>query len=205
MNSAVKMLRNVADVQLGHPFRGSISDVPNAEFCVVRAKDINEYFQIDDTDLVRANITGRKKPEILEYGDILFLAKGRRNVACFVNESTERYVCGPEFFLVRVKPEYIDQLMPDYLSWQLNQIPAQKHFKQGSTGSNQVSINKQELECIKLVIPPIKKQILVVNMWNTYLREQQVLDQMSQNRRRQVLEINKQFLQKCIVKNGLIK
>ena len=194
MKNEIVTLGTVADVKLGHPFRGTIPEMENGNLRVVRAKDINQFTQVDYSQLLRTFVQGRKEPDFLNTGDVLFLAKGKRNVSTYIDVPQFFCVCGPEFFLVRVKPECLNKITPEFLSMQINQLPAQKYFRQASAGSHQVSIKKQELDNLKLVIPSIDEQELLVTMWKAYLREQQVLQQLMNNRTSQILEINRKFL-----------
>ncbi|MEO9276145.1 hypothetical protein ABFY09_15030 [Marinomonas sp. 5E14-1] len=75
-------------------------------------------------------------------------------IAC----SLERTVCSPHFFVVRLKPEFKDVIVPDFLCWQLNQQPAQRYFKATAEGSMYRSIRRQVLENVPIKVLKLEKQ-----------------------------------------------
>ena len=81
------LLSNIASISAGHPFRGRIPESIEGDARVVQIRDINEYDQVIWNDLIHTNITGRKQPDWLQQGDILFSARGQRNRATLIDKT----------------------------------------------------------------------------------------------------------------------
>ncbi|TPV62017.1 restriction endonuclease subunit S [Aestuariibacter sp. GS-14] len=190
-------LSDIADIRLGHPFRGSIKAVDDGDVHVVQVRDTDESGEINASDLVITKLTGRKKPDWLQAGDILFVAKGAKHYAAIVDDGAlpGQSVCSPHFFLVRIKPKKHAVALPAFIAWQLNQIPAQRYFFNSAEGSLYVSIRKQVLEDTPLVLPSIERQRQLISMQLCALNERKTLQRLIENRQQQINAIAKNELE----------
>ena len=68
----------------GHPLRGSIDDTPGGEVAVVQMKDVDPESGIQKDRFYRIILTGRKKPDYLRLGDILFVDTGIEFLPCWL-------------------------------------------------------------------------------------------------------------------------
>ena len=71
-------LKSIAILMAGHPLRGSINDTSGGEVAVVQMKDVDLESGLQKDQCYRINLTGRKKPDYLKLGDILFVGRGYR-------------------------------------------------------------------------------------------------------------------------------
>ena len=190
-------LKDIADIRLGHPFRGSIEGDECGDVHVVQMRDTNDSGEVDGSNLVRTFLTGRKKPDWLQKGDILFVAKGANHYAAIVDDGVlpGQSVCSPHFFLVRIKPKKHVIALPAFIAWQLNQIPAQRYFFNSAEGSLYVSIRKQVLEDTPLVLPSIERQRQLISMQLCALNEKKTLQRLIENRQQQINAIAKNELE----------
>ncbi len=78
--------------------------------------------------MVETVLNTKKQPDWLENGDVLFVAKGAKHYSVLVEQVLERTVCSPHFFMVRLKPEFKDMIVPTSYAGN-NQQPAQRYFK----------------------------------------------------------------------------
>ena len=179
-------LYSIASIRSGHPFRGSIAPVENGEVHVVQVRDADNSGDIFQDKMVTTNLVGRKKPDWLQPGDILFVAKGAKHFAALVDELPEKTVCSPHFFLVRLKPKMAKKVLPEFICWQLNQIPSQRYFQTTAEGSLYVSIRRQVLEDTPIVLPPIEKQRQLVALHLCAVKERKVLQHLIDNRQQQL-------------------
>lgn len=190
------LLRKVATIQPGHPFRGKLPLSAEGQVFVVQFRHIIVGERLNDgngTTLDRATLTGRKQPEFLRSGDILFMAKGTRNDAALIGEVPPNTVCTPNFYRIRLKPD-IDDLLPDFLNWQLNHLGAQRYFATCSQGTAASSITKSQLETLPVIIPPIETQKLMANLADAATKEQTLLNQLIENRQRMIVEVGRRIL-----------
>ncbi|WP_252177177.1 restriction endonuclease subunit S [Endozoicomonas sp. 4G] len=142
--------------------------------------------------LAHTELTGRKKPDWLTEGDILFVMRGQNNIAVCLHNTPEQTVCSPHFFHLRVKKT--DQLLPEFLAWQINQQPCQRYLQKGREGSVQSSVRRGVLEAMEISVPPMALQKKVMAMVEAAHQERQVLKRMIDNRERQLNQIANNIL-----------
>ncbi|MBL7002489.1 MAG: hypothetical protein ISR69_00505 [Gammaproteobacteria bacterium] len=123
-------LHEIARIEAGHPFRGSITEAINGDCQVIQIRNINTDGKVNWNDLVSTQITGRRKPEWLEEGNIIFAARGPKNLATCMPKLDRPIVCAQHFFKITLLDS--DNALPDFIAWQLNQKPLQRYFSQSA-------------------------------------------------------------------------
>jgi len=189
-------LRQIADIRAGHPFRSSVKETASGNGRVIQVRDMDDSGLIVWENLVQTMVEGRKEPDWLASGDIVFSARGNRNFASVVPDLPPRLdkpvVCGPHFFRLKVKD--LDNVLPSFLSWQLNQKASQRYLRISAQGSAQVSISRSHLEAIPLSFPPLKKQQAIVALSNLAAKEKHLLERLIVNRRHEMDALAKEIL-----------
>ncbi len=185
-------LTDIADIRAGYPFRGRIVNTPGADVHVVRMKNVEPDHGVDWSDLARTKLLGRRKPDFLEAGQILFLARGNHNFANCLDVVPVRSVCTPHFFLLDVLNDA--ETAPEFLAWQINQSPAQAYFRKSAEGSNSLSIRRGILEALPIVVPDMETQNKIVALNRTFLKEMSVMRRLMVNRRKMMDAIAREIL-----------
>lgn len=176
-------LARLADVQAGHPFRGSVPEDPEGNAFAVQMRDVSPDGGVAWDGLVRTSLDGRKSPVWLQPGDVIFVARGARNYGLSLEEVPVKAVCSQYFFLIRVKST---GLLPEFLAWQINRSPAQRYLAKNAEGTDQLSIRRGVLEALPIAVPPLEQQQRIVALARDALRERQVLENLIQNREQQL-------------------
>lgn len=175
-------LKQIATLNAGYPFRGKIPEVAGSNIVAVQMKDVSPTEGIHWNSCVTTQLSGKRNPGWLQPGDILVAARGNHNYTVEVDESLLQTgfqaVAAPHFFVVNLK--YQD-VLPDYLTWFLNQAPCQRYFEQNAEGSLAKSIRRSVLENVPIVVPPLSKQRAIIQLARTLTREQQLLEQLQRN------------------------
>jgi Type I restriction modification DNA specificity domain len=177
-------LGSITGVRTGYPFRGSIEEMAAGEVLAVQMKDVNVDGGVNWTDAIRTSLPGRKEPDWLKAGDVLFVSKGARFYAVCIDEPPSPAVCSPHFFHIQVAANV--PLLPSFLAWQMNQLPFQHQLKQAAEGSSQLSIRRPVLESLNLRIPPLPDQHRIVALSELASQERRALYKLIQNRERQL-------------------
>ncbi len=185
-------LSGLVEVKAGYPFRGKIASAPNGSVAVVQMKDVSSGGLTSLAGLTQTELPGLKAPNWLNVGDILFLAKGRRNYAVTIEQDLQKTVCSPHFFHLRVKNPTI--LLPSFLAWQLNQAPAQQYFAKSAEGSLMPNIRRAVLEKLLIALPSIQMQQLIVDLAAKASREKQILTELIETREKELDAIAQQLL-----------
>lgn len=179
-------LSDIAGIRLGHPFRGTVKQYDKGDVNVVQVRDTEPTGEINQATLVQTQLSTKKQPDWLQNGDVLFVAKGAKHYSALVQQVLEHTVCSPHFFVVRIKAEFKDMILPDFLCWQLNQQPAQRYFKATAEGSMYLSIRRQVLENVPIKVLTLEKQKQLTAMHRCAVKEQKVLQKLIENRQQQL-------------------
>ena len=110
------VLKNLAEIRAGHPFRGSVPAVDGGDATVVQMRDVAADGTVAWTALTRTSISGARPPDWLCDGDVLFAARGARNYAVCLSDVPLRTVCAPHFFVLRLRAGGA-RVLPAYLAW----------------------------------------------------------------------------------------
>lgn len=184
MQNIVSKLNALATISAGHPIRDAVRHMPGGETAVVQIKNVDVETGVDWPTVARTNLTGRREPDWLRTGDVIFSARGERNVAVCVEAPPPMAVCAPHFFLIRVKD--VKAVLPEFVAWQMNQPHAQQYFAQSATGSYIKSIRRQVLEGLELFVPNLERQQLLVRLAKAVLHEKRILEKLIENRRQEI-------------------
>ena len=173
-------LKDSASISAGYPFRGKIPEVQDSSIIVVQMKDASINTGIKWDECLKTELTGKKIPEWLNPTDILVAARGNHYYAVQVGErgSNVQAIAAPHFFVVRINRF---DVLPEYLTWLLNQSPCQKYLEQNAEGSMSKSIRRSVLEETPIAIPPLVKQKAIVEMVRALNREQKIIEQLLRN------------------------
>jgi len=188
----MKLLKHIATIRAGHAFRGKIEEIPTGNTRVIQMKDVDAERGIDWNGLVVTDLPGRKQPDWLKNGDLLFAARGNRNCALLLEDVPFDTVLSPHFFHLTVKREA--KVLPGFLTWQINQEPIQQYLQKSSHGSMVQAIGRQVLEEMPLAIPPLEKQHAVMALNDVWHQERRVMAALTDNMQRTMTGIVRQML-----------
>ncbi|OUL98012.1 restriction endonuclease subunit S [Variovorax sp. JS1663] len=174
------LLGNEVHLRAGHPFRGAIEEVHDGPVRAVQMKDLDPVLGVDWRGVLRTRLGGRRPPDWLASGDLLFVARGTRFYAACVDMLPGPAVCGPHLFHLRVKPGR--ELLPEFLAWQINQGPFQRALQRAAEGSSQLSVRRPVLESLPVGIPPLADQERIVALARLARRERELHGLLIRNR-----------------------
>jgi hypothetical protein len=181
------LLGDATTVRSGYPFRGALAEVHSGGVLVAQMKDIDPALGVEWDGVLRTELTGRKEPDWLQAGDILFVPRGQRFFAACVGPPPGLAVCGPHLMQLRVRPG--SGVVPHFLAWQINQPPIQKQLRVAAEGSSQLSVRVSEIESLNLALPPVEHQLRIVALAEAAARERQVLSRLILNREQELAAI----------------
>jgi hypothetical protein len=177
-------LGSVVVVRAGYPFRGSIDESIEGDALAVQMKDVDPERGVTWVGVTRTSLAGRKHPDWLKAGDVLFVSKGARFYAVCIDEPPGPAVCSPHFFHLRVAPRV--PLLAPFLAWQINQPPFQRQLQQAAEGSSQLSIRRPVLQSLSLSVPSLADQCRIVALAELAHQERRALSQLIDNREQQL-------------------
>ena len=159
---------------------------------MIQMKDVDAERGINWTGLVATEFTGRKQPDWLKAGDLLFAARGNRYFAILLEDVPFNTVLSPHFFHLTVNCEA--KVLPGFLAWQINQEPVQQYLQKSSHGSMIQAIGRQVLDNMPIAIPPLQKQEAVIKLNNTWRQELSLMQALTENMQLTMTGIARQLL-----------
>ncbi len=195
--SALK-LKHVASISAGYPFRGKIKESSGSGIVAVQMKDVSPVTGVNWATCIETTLEGKRQPDFLSHGDILFASRGSHNYAALVGGKSEQEgalsVASPHFYQVRCESELI---LPEYLVWFLNQKPCQRYFEQNAEGSLTKSIRRNVLEDAPIAVPSLERQQMIIALSETLAEERQLVERLIDNGETLMNSIAKDLLNKC--------
>lgn len=179
----VERLKNLVEIQAGHPFRGSVAAVDDGNALAVQVRDVSAEGSIAWEHLVRTQVDETRSPRWLQPNDVLFIARGHRHQAICLTEIPHACVCSEYFFVLRVRSS---ALLPAFLAWQINRAPAQRYFASNAEGSAQLNVRKGVLEALEVMLPPLRQQQALVDLAGAVEEERARLNALIRNRQQQL-------------------
>lgn len=185
------LLRNIAEIQSGVYLKTS----PSPNVLYLQVNDFDSEGVILSTTKPTVLLEEKNRNHILNYGDLLFAAKGNKNFSTIFTECEYGCVASSSFLVVRITKK--DIVIPEYLNWYLNLPRTIEQLSINAVGTSIPSITKAMLEEVELRLPSIEVQKKVVDIAGLQKQEQRLLAWIAT--RRQILIDNKL---KQIIENG---
>ena len=118
----------------------------------------------------RANLIGRtyEKFIVLRPQEFVFNRRTTRNgekIGMAYNNTEREYIFTNDYVAFRVKQEYLDKLLPDYLYMFFCRDEFDRYARYKSTGSATEFFNWEDMCAVPFEIPPMDFQQLVVNAY----------------------------------------
>lgn len=150
-------LKNIATIQTGV----FAKPAQNGDIVYLQARHFDENGLLIGElhpDLMAVDISDK---HILKTGDVLFAAKGTKNFAAVFEDHNPPSVASTSFFVIRIQNRAI---LPQYLTWYLNNPDSQQFLKSFARGTSIASISKAVLEDLEIFIPDLKTQELILKI-----------------------------------------
>jgi restriction endonuclease S subunit len=176
-------LSDIARIRSGYLFRGKIEADSQGKYRVIQIGDLSHTGKLSIGSLIRINLHGIKKSQLVVKGDVLFISRGRRKQAVAVTEELGNAIASSHLFVLH--PD--ERVLPEYLAWYINQSPAQRYLEEHSTGSNVSLINIKALARLPVRMPPLEMQQRIVEIHHLSLLENELIEQI-RNKRHSMIE-----------------
>lgn len=187
-------LTTLVEILPPYPFRGGIKVSDGGDTYLVQLRHADELAGVLVGELDRVMLPGKREPDYLENGDVLFVAKGPRNFAVYIQDIPRASVCSSHFFHLKVKEQEKARILPEFLAWQINQSAVQTYLARCGQGSVVPSLTRELIEAMPVMVPPLEAQARFVVLLQAARKEEQVLQALIENRRQMVQGIGQRIL-----------
>lgn len=202
-HSALYKLGDIAEIAIGYQHRERVSHVEHGTHRLIQGKDIVRSEELaDDSDhqsgwrvltqeLDRVTPKGNAGRYRIQPGDLLFVSRGTTNIAVPLVEPFVKPMpfdwdtLIPAYVFYILRPDH-QRVLPEYLAWFINQRPAQAFLARHSRGTLVKLLPKSVFEELEVPVPPLEKQRLIVELEHLRAREEFLLKQLADARRRLV-------------------
>ena len=179
-----KKIKEIADIQIGYQFREKLNLTSIGTYQIIQAKDTSELFGrhgLDVSNLCRVAPQKIDNKYLVRNEDVIFLSKGRKNHATIIKDLTTdiKTIVAGYFFILRPKTKAV---IPEYLTWAINQPPSQNYLKSVSRGSGMPFIPKDAFASLEIHVPPINIQKQIVKLYELSFQESTLLKRLEEKR-----------------------
>jgi len=186
------LLKELVDIRVGYTFRGKIQNEINMDAAIIQLKDIDYNYNRIKTPSIFKDSKKFKSNFFLKENDILFIAKGFRQVAV-IYSNKEKAIATSVFFIITVRNK---KLLPEYLMWFLNNKETQAIFERMKSGTSTQNIKKEVLESLKIKLPSKQEQNFIVK-YNNLCRKEYIITEKIINKKK---ALNEQLMLNLIKK-----
>lgn len=176
INKMQKKLASIATIQTGIYAK----TVQEGDAIYLQTRHMNELGEIDQGLQPDLYLDEKIQKYLLQSGDVLFSAKGTKNVSGVYQTQLGRAVASSSLFVIRIKNE----ILPEYLSWFLNHPRTQNILKAEAKGSSPPSISIKTLYELTIQIPTHAIQQEIVRIHSLRLRENELTQQIAELKER---------------------
>ena len=182
-----KKLKEITSVQMGYSFRSRLEASEGGGVAVIQMKDLLDDNTVGCDGLVRINMDAMKKHHLAQRGDLVFRSRGHVTTAAVLLENPGKAVVTAP--LLRIRVTRPDKVLPEYLNWYINQRDAQIFLTSRAKGTVQKMISKRAIEDLEVALPSLEKQKNIVELATLSVREQTLLQQLSDKREQYISTI----------------
>lgn len=116
----------------------------------------------------------------VKRGDVLFLARGSRNVATPIELTLQNTIASGSFFILKLHSPIV---LPAYLAWYINSAPAQQYIQNvARRGTHMPVVTKSALEKLEVDMPAIGTQQAIVSLDKLSKWEKSLLQELEYRR-----------------------
>lgn len=171
-------IKDVAEVIGGYAFRGAIKPDINGDIFVFQAKDIvrgESFVEVGGLTKISHDV-----PEYfghLKKNDVLLVARGMKSgtfKSTVFSSEASNVIASSSVLVIRIT---VIDVVPKYISNFLNSKEGQDALSQIVSGSYIGAISRRELEKIKIPIPPLRQQEILINLQENIRRQEEILNQ----------------------------
>ncbi len=172
-------LGEMAIIQMGYSFRSRIERDGSGSVGVIQMKDLTDENLVDPGGLTRVDLEPVPEHHRVRTGDLVFRSRGQTFSAAIVAVDPGPAVVAAPLFRIRVADP---KVLPEYLQWFINQPPSLAFLASRAKGTAQKMIDRQALEDLEIVVPPVERQRAVVELAALAEREKSLMEKLARNR-----------------------
>ena len=179
-------LEEIANIQVGYQARSRIKEEKTGTHKLIQGRDFKTPYHLRYNNIM--SFIPDINPELYEVkkGDILFLARGMEHFAYNIREDLSNTLAAGSFYIIRLRN---GNILPSYLTWWINQNPAQNYFKTYAKSSRISFISIKTLSHLEIKIPEIAVQKDIEKIQILWNQEQELTKNLTDLRNRLIKSV----------------
>jgi len=161
-----------------------VEEDPGGDLLVFQIRSLEQRGTVQAEDGMRLYFPEVSPNLLLRRGDVLFAARGMRNVGAVIDFDPDRAIASGQLLWMRPKSKSIE---PAYLAWWLNQQPAQQFLDVHKRGTRMPIITRNALLELPVSVPSREIQRQFVEL-DRLRRQEQILSGRLTEKREQLYE-----------------
>jgi len=148
---------------------------PHGEWVYLQSRHFDESGNLReklDTELL---VDSKMSKHLLAEGDVLFMAKGSRNLASIFSGANIKAVPSSSYLVVRVLDQFKTQIIPEYLQWFINHPRTQERLRSHAKGSGIPSVTLADFAALEVPVPDIETQTRILAIAKLATKERELL------------------------------
>lgn len=174
--SAVQLaaIGDIAEVLPGFSTGGALEHDPRGSHQVVLSRHLvpGLPYVYSETDAFRIQAHRPTAPYELRRGDVLFMSRGTRNVASWIERVPAGTIAPVSFYIIRPSTA----IEPGYLAWYLNQRSALRAITDIRTGAGTPLVPRALFRTLRIPLPDMETQQRISALGVAMARERQLID-----------------------------
>lgn len=179
----ITKLKDIATIQMGFSFRERLESISTGAIAVIQMKDLTIHNHVDCSGLLRIDIDNFKEQHLVSQGDLIFRSRGQVTTSAILKDEPGRAVVAAPLIRIRVTN---NSVLPEYLNWFINQVPAQAYLASYAEGTSQRMISKQTIENLEIYVPPIELQGKIIELSRLAEEEQLLIAKIADRRKKYI-------------------
>ncbi len=157
----IEAIANIAEIQVGYQAQKGIEERFDGSHGLIQSRDFDRDHSLNAKSLISFNPDRNPELYSVNKGNILFQARGTEHFSYHIDLDLINTIASNSFYILRISDKNI---LPAYVSWWLNQSPAQQYFYTNAGSSMMSFISKTTLSNLKIQIPKISIQQKIVEI-----------------------------------------
>lgn len=173
-------LGEIVDVATGYIKRENNKPAEPITIPIIQLRDLSVNGTINFKGVKKEEISSKDRYPQLIPGDIIFAAKGSKRSAAVIENKIDGLTASNHYLILRIKHEFADKLLPEYLAFYLRQKPAMEYFKLCAEGSYIPFVSAGALKELSVTLPPVEKQRSLAQLGELIGREEELEHKLSE-------------------------
>lgn len=168
-----KILKNLITIISGYTFRTALQQDDSGNVFVLQTKNIKDNnINVDEKDLIKILFKTTDANYFIKENDVVISSRG--NFKAGLVDFNNKTIASSSLYILRINN--IEEILPEYLVIYLNSDFFQKLIKESSTGGVINTILKRDLENLEIIIPSIKNQRDIINIYKNNQKYKNLLN-----------------------------